>query len=214
MMKEEASRVISITRISPIFVLTLSFIFLNEVLSFQKYLGGLFLVSSAVLISYRRIKKKFYLSKGIILILIYSLGLAVTSIVAKYNLGNTDYLSFYFWNLVGNILGCVPLMLIPFIRKNLIDSIPKIDKKTWLTVISASIFSWLGYVFYFTALSIGFVSLISAVFSVQPLIVLILTLILTIHRPEILKEEISRKSLLFKSLAVILIIIGGYLVAT
>ena len=212
MMKEDASRLVSIIRISPIFVLTLSFIFLHEILSTQKYFGIIFLIASALLVSYKRSKKKFHLSTGIILILFYSLGIASMSIIAKYTLGNIDYWEFYFWNLMGNILGCLPLILIPTIRKNLIKDSLKIDKRGWLAVIWADIFAWMGYIFYFIAISINYVSLISAVVSVQPLIVFIFTLILTIHRPKILKEEISRSSLLFKALAVILIIIGSYLI--
>jgi len=213
MTKEEASRVISISRISPIFVLTMSFIFLHEVLSYQKYLGIIFLVSSAILISYKKTKKKFSLSTGIILVLFYALGLATMGIIAKYNLSNIEYWAFYFWNLVGNILGGLFLILIPSLRKNLISEVSRIDIKTWLSVLSSDIFSWAGYIFYFIALSISFVSLLSAVFSFQPLIVFIITLILTIRRPKILKEEINRKSLLFKSLAFVFVIIGSYLIA-
>ena len=212
MMEGEASRIVSVMRISPVFVLTLSFIFLNEILSYQKYLGILFLVSSAVLVSYKKSKKKFQLSGGVALILLYSFSAACLSIVMKYTLGQTDYWAFFFWNLIGNMIGCLTLVTLPAIRKNLVKNVSSMNRSTWLTVLSADVFSWLGYLFYFIAASIGYISLTSAVGSIQPLIVFMLTLALTIRRPKVLKEEIGRTSLLFKSVAVVFIIIGGYLI--
>jgi uncharacterized membrane protein len=88
----------------------------------------------------------------------------------------------------------------------------EINKKTLLTVLIADVVVWIGYIFLFIATSLSEVSLVTALMSVQPLIVFIFTIILTIHRPKILKEEINRTSLLFKSLAVIFIIIGSYLI--
>jgi uncharacterized membrane protein len=214
MIEEEASRVVSIIRISPIFVLILSFVFLSEVLNYQKYLGIIFLVSSAVLVSYRGSKKKFHISKGIALILLYSFGGACLGIILKYTLGYTDYWAFFFWNLIGNMIGCFALILPATIRKNLIENVSKIDIKTWLIVLSSDVFLWSGYLLYFLATSIGRVSLVSAAGAIQPMIVFILTLILTIHRPKILKEEIGKMSLTFKTLAVIFIIIGSYLIVT
>jgi uncharacterized membrane protein len=214
MAEEEASRLVSLLHISPMFVLILSFIFLSEILNFQKYLGVIFLVLSAVLVSYRKSKKRFYLSKGIVLILLYSFGGACLAVMLKYALGYIDYWSFFFWNLIGNLIACFALMLPSTIRKNLSDDVSKMDRRAWLIVLSSDFFSWMGYLFYFVATSIGQISLVSAVGSFQPLIVFLLTLIITVRRPKILKEEIDKMSLTLKTLAVIFIIIGSYLIVT
>lgn len=212
MMKEDASRVVSVAKMSPIFVLMLSLLLLNEVLNYQKYFGILFLVISALLISYKKSEKKFHLSTGIALALCYSFSLAVMSIVTKYTLGYLDYWAFLLWNLIGNMIGCLVMILIPSIRRNLVRDALKIDIRAWITVLLDDTFAWMGYLFYFIATSIGYVSLVSAVGSIQPLIVFISTLVLTIHMPKILKEEISRTSMFFKAVAVIFIIIGSYLI--
>ncbi len=212
LMSEEASRIISMMRISPVFVLTLSFFFLNEILNYQKYLGVILLVSSAILVSYRKSMNKSYLSRGIVLILIFSFSNACMSIVLKVALGNIDYWSFFLWNLVGNLAGCFSSILLPSIRKNLIWNVSVIDRKTWVAVLFSDVFAWAGTLFYFLATSIGNVSLVSAVGSIQPLIVFSLALTITMYRPEFLKEEINRSYVLFKALAVVFIFVGSYLI--
>jgi uncharacterized membrane protein len=214
MMEEDASRVVSISKISPIFVLALSFLLLNEVLNYHKYFGIIFLVISALLVSYKKSEKRFHLSTGIILAFCFSFSIAVMGIITKYTLGYIDYWTFFLWNLIGNMIGCLFMILIPSIRRNAIRDASKIDKRTFLTVFLASMFTWLGYLFYFVATSLGNVSLVSALGSIQPLTVFIITLFLTVHRPKILKEEISKMSLTFKILAVIFIIIGSYLIVS
>jgi uncharacterized membrane protein len=211
-MIEDASKIASVMRISPVFVIVLSFILLGEVLSYQQYLGALLLVASALIVSYQKVKKKLHLSKGITLILFYALGLAIMGIFTKYVLGSIDYWSFFFWNLVGNMLGCIVLILMPNIRKRLKKDVSNMDRRLFLTVLFVDLIAWSGYLFYYIATSISYVSLISAIGSIQPMIVFIFTLIITIHKPQILKEEISGKSILLKSLAVILIFIGSYLI--
>jgi uncharacterized membrane protein len=211
-MAEEATRVVSLIYTFPIFVLILSSIFLQESLSYQKYLGVMLLVASAFLVSYKKENKKFLLSTAVALLIFYSFGSASLKVLTKYALYNMDYWSFFFWSLVGNMLGAFTLTLIPKIRKKLVKDVSEIDRKTWIYLLAIDIFVWLGYLFLFIATSIGYVSLIAALMSIQPLLVFIFTLILTIHKPEILKEEISKASLLFKSLAVIFIIIGSYLI--
>ena len=213
MMEEDASRVSSISRMSPLFLLILSFFLLNEVLNYQKYFGIMLLVASAILVSYKKSGKKFHLSIGIALAFYFSFGLSVMGVIAKYGLGYIDYWTFFFWNLIGNLLGCLFMILVPSVRRNLVRDASKVDKNTFLLVLSSSIFAWLGYVFYFIATSINFVSLVSALSSIQPFIVFLLALVLTIYKPKILKEDISKMSLTFKVLAVVLVIIGSFLIA-
>ena len=216
MIKEEASRIVSLVYTFPVFVIILSIIFLQEFLFVQnyylKYLGVMFLFISAILVSYKKTKKKFHLSSVVAMILFYSFGTASMKVLSKYVLFGTNYWSFFFWSLVGNLLGALVLIIIPKIRKNLMRDVSNIDKKTWLLLFSTVSFMWLGSILFFVAASMGFISFVSALMSVQPLIVFLIMLFLTIRRPKILKEEISKLSLTFKALAVILIIVGSYLI--
>jgi len=212
MMKEEASRIISLMYTFPIFVTILSSIFLQEFLSTEKYLGIALLVLSAFLISYKKMGKKFTISIAIVLILFYAFGTASMKVLTKYALNNIDYWSFFSWSLVGDLLGAFLLLIPSKIRKNFIKHMLEIDKKTLLIVLIADLLSWVGYIFLFIATSIGKVSLVTALMSIQPLIVFMFTIILTVRKPKILKEEINKTSLLFKSMAVILILVGSYLI--
>jgi uncharacterized membrane protein len=211
-MKEEASRIISLMYTFPIFVVILSSLFLNEYLNVQKYLGIILLVASAFLVSYKKMGKKFTVSITVALILFYAFGSASLKVLTKYALYSIDYWSFFYWSLVGDLIGALLLLLSFRIRKNFIRHMLEIDKKTFLIVLIADVAVWIGYLFLFIATSLGQVSLVTALMSIQPLIVFIFTIILTVRKPKILKEEINKTSLLLKSMAVILILVGSYLI--
>jgi uncharacterized membrane protein len=212
LMKEEASRIISLMYTFPIFVVILSSLFLNEYLNVQKYLGIILLVASAFLVSYKKMGKKFTVSITVALILFYAFGSASLKVLTKYALYSIDYWSFFYWSLVGDLIGALLLLLSFRIRKNFIRHMLEIDKKTFLIVLIADVAVWIGYLFLFIATSLGQVSLVTALMSIQPLIVFIFTIILTVRKPKILKEEINKTSLLLKSMAVILILVGSYLI--
>ncbi len=211
-MKEEATRIISLMYTQPIFVALFSLIILGEQQSLQKYLGIIILIASAILISYNRTKGKFHLSYAILLILIYAVMSSLMKILTKYALYNVDYWGFFFWSIVGNFIGISLLVAVPLIRRRLTKQVIKLDKRTWLFILASDVFWWFGSIIFFIALSIGYVSLTVALMSIQPLAVFILTLILTIHRPKVLREEISRGNIILKLLAIILIFIGSYLI--
>ena len=63
------------------------------------------------------------------------------------------------------------------------------------------------------AMSIGPVTLVQSLISTEPLIVFILSIIISVFFPKILKEEIDRKTLLLKAVAIAAVVIGAVLVS-
>jgi len=212
--EEEISRVAMTRSSAPIFVLILSYVFLKETLDFNKYLGIILLVSSAFLASYKKSGNKFHITKALATIILFVFGTACMSVLTKYTLNFTDYWNFFFWSIVGGQIGCLLLLLLPSIRKNFVREAIKIGKKTWLAILVSYIISLVGWISYYVAVSMGKISIVYALMSTRPMILFIYTLILTFFMPHILKEDVNRISLLMKSLAGILIIIGSYLIVT
>jgi uncharacterized membrane protein len=66
----------------------------------------------------------------------------------------------------------------------------------------------LGLVFFLAALTTGPVSLVEFVTATQPMFVLLYAIILSVFIPKILKEELERKTILQKLIAIALMVAG------
>ena len=71
-----------------------------------------------------------------------------------------------------------------------------------------------GYVLYFNAVSLIYVSLVSGIPSTQPFLVFLFALMLGIFYPESLKKGIEGKGVIIKGFAVVTILIGAYLIVS
>ena len=61
---DEISRVVMLYQLTPVLVLVLSYLFLTEILTKNHLIGFLFLISAGLIISYKKVKKLFRLSKA------------------------------------------------------------------------------------------------------------------------------------------------------
>jgi len=213
LMKEEVSRVMAIFYTNPIFVLLLAVIFLGESLSLTKYLGVALLVSSAILASYKMMKGKSRFQLGaVIFILIFGLSWAAGNVLSKWAFNYTSYLSFLFWTIVGAIIVGFSFLIPENIRKDFFADVRRMGRAGWGFRGFATIVYYTGLISFYTAISIGFVSLVGAIPSIQPFLVFLYSLFFSIFLPNVIKEEISRYNILTKLLAVILIFIGSWLI--
>ena len=212
MIHEEASRVVPLAYLSSIFVLILAYIFLGEILNFEKYLGIIFIVLGGVLISYKKIKKKWHFSSIIKFILISAFLWGVGSVISKYILGFIDFFTLSVWQLVGYLI-FGPLFLISGkVRKDFVKDIKKFNKKIIAIMIINTIFYLVGLLSFNFAASIGLISLVYAVASSQPLFTFIYTSMISKLSPGIIREKIDKSTILLKIVAIFIIIFGSWLI--
>jgi len=213
MLVEEASRVIPLSYLDALFIVPMSYIFLGEVLNSQKYLGIIFLVSGAMLISYKTKKKgKFVFSPAIKSILMLSVIWAFLSIVEKYTLRFIDPISLMIWIFVGYLIGASPSLMFPKIKNDFFKMIKKIDNFILMLTVISIIFAISGFSLFLTALSLGSVSLVVAFLKIQPFILITYTTILTKFAPNYLEEKINKKTISLKLIAIFLIFLGVWLI--
>jgi hypothetical protein len=62
------------------------------------------------------------------------------------------------------------------------------------------------------AIEIGYITLVNALFSLQPFFVLVFSLILSIFYPEIMKEDVMKSVVLQKFIAIVLMFTGVVLI--
>jgi len=149
-----------------------------------------------------------------------ALGLILTSgivfagyeVLTKYVLGALDYFSYFAWNFVGTAILGLALFCLPKIRHNFLNDIQKVNRTVLLWRIINTSIGLTATVFYYIAISSGPVSLVSATASFEPFFVFAITLVLSLFVPRILKEETGKKIVAVKGLALILIIVGAWLI--
>jgi drug/metabolite transporter (DMT)-like permease len=207
MMREQGTNVVSVLYISPLFVAVLAAVFLDESLSLINYLGIVLLVLSGFMVLYRRINTRNF---ALGLILVYALGSAVARVVTKSALENVDVWSYFFWFLVGGLIGTGLLAILWARRLN--GALKLMDTSLTLLVLTTSGVSTLGLALLYTAFSYGPVAIASGLTAIQPTLVFLYTAVLIRIRPgAIPPERVTGKWADVRKLgAVVLIIIGVF----
>ncbi|MFH1752314.1 MAG: EamA family transporter [archaeon] len=203
---EELSTVIPLYYLGPVFITILAAIFLGEIFTPIKYLGITFLIIGAILISSAR-KLKLNFGKGFWLMILAATTWAIEAIIIKYLLNFADFWTIFSYIKIGMFLTIIPIifLILPDIKQ-------LIKQKTWKAFGFMGIAESIGITGDFisvTAMSIGFVSLVTSLTATQPFFVLAFAIILSLFFPKILKEEIGRKTILLKIIAIILIVAGA-----
>jgi uncharacterized membrane protein len=205
MMKEQGTNVVSLIYTSPLFVAILALVFLGEELSVTNYFGILILMFSAFLVLYKRIGAK---NIGLGIILVYAFFSAVARVVSKSALENVDIWSYFFWFLVGGIIGSVVLAAIR--PRRLAAAWRRVDARLFLLLVATTALGEVGFVLLYSAFSLGSVVLASGLAAIQPTVVFLYSSILARIRPGVIPSERAsgRWAGVRKICAVILIIIG------
>ena len=217
---EEVSRVTPLFYLSPLLVLIFASLFLGESLSPKRYIGIGLLVFSAISVSMRRVEHKslsLSISPALLLILFLDLIMAGKDVLAKFFFSYMDYWSYLFWFILGNIAGRPLLLLLPGVKRKFIADMKSLSSGICLLCLLCFINSSIacvGYVLYFNAVSLTYVSLVSAIPSTQPFLVFLVATVLAVFYPESLNERIERKGIIIKLIAVVTILIGAYLIVS
>lgn len=212
---EEASRVISVLYVSPVFVLPLAYIFLGEKLTLPAYLGVGSLAFGAILISHKKGKgKRVLISSTLGLILASDVVWAGYEVLTKYVLDTIEFTSYLFWNFIGTAILAFSLLSFSKIRRNFLGDIQRVSRKIHFWRIINTSLNFCALIFYYIAISAGLVSLVSTSLALEPFFVFLLVVPLSLYMPNILKEETRRNVMIVKAAAIAFIIIGTWLITT
>ena len=204
---EEVSRVIPVILIEPLFVLMFASVFLGEAFFPLQYLGIFLLVGGSIFISLRK-REKFEFSSVLGLALLSSLLYAADTAIVKYALASVDFWNAFFWVRAGLIIASLFLLVFNFSEFK--STVRRAKKASFYSAISESLVALASLVFY-VAMSLGAVSLVSALGATQPFFVLLFATIVTLVKPKYVAEEIRKTTLLQKVIAISMIVIGSIL---
>lgn len=206
---EEVSRVVPLFYLSPLFVLLFATIFLGEIFTPLKYLGIFMLVIGAILISSRNLLK-ISLRKAFWFMTISTFSIAIYYVLLKYLLNFADFWTIFSYIRIGTIFALIPMFYFYF--PNLLSTVKEHGKGVVGIISANETLNLMGVLFSVIAVSIGYVTLVKALSSIQPFFVLLFTVILSIFYPKILKEKITKSIVLLKLFAIILMFVGMILI--
>jgi len=203
MHETEMSRVMTAINTMPLFTVVLAVFFLGEKLTAMQLIGIFLMVLGALLVTQ---KKGLKLTGWFFAVLLSAAFFAADNILQKIALNGMEIMELIEWRIVFMFL--LSLLLVPFYFSK-IKKLLKEKPKSLPVALAGESFYTAGRIAFITALSIGLVSLVTAVTSVQPFIILALALVFTKVFPKWLREEIDRRTVALKVLAVCLVVIGS-----
>ncbi len=206
---EEISRVMPLFLLSPLFIMVFALIFLGEALRLVEYLGVFMIVLGAILISSRN-PFKISLGKSFWFMILSVLSISAHNILLKYLLGFADFWTIFAYIKIGMIFPLVPVLY--FGLPTLISVAKKHGKKVIIILGANELLTLAASLLITVALTIGYVTLVKALSSVQLFFVLLFTIILSVFYPKILKEEIKKSVVLIKLAAMVVMFIGVLLI--
>ena len=207
---EEISRIVPLSCLTPLFVSIFALVFLGEFFTPIKYLGIFLIVVGAILISTKS-SLKINPGKAFWLMILFSIFMAINHVITKYLLNFTDFWTVFSWMRIGIFIALIPIYIKSF--SSLLLTVKEHGKKVIFIISFSECLSLTGVLFITIATSIGYVTLVNSLSSIQPLFVLLFAVILSVFYPKILKEEIGKSTVLLKFVAIILMLIGAVLVS-
>ena len=216
MKKGEATRVTMVVgAVIPIVTYLLSIIVLQENLPSMKIFGVAGLIAGGVLISLELGKGKqgnffsgFYeaVLAGILLALAYTL-------LKKFYEGD-NFINVFVWTRLGVFVGALSFLTIPVWRKAILNSIAKFkkpnhdNKRSGLLFVFNKALGGIGSIILNYSFSLGNVTVINALISIEYTFVFLLGIGFTFWQPKIFMEKMDKRSLAQKIAAIIIVAAG------
>ncbi|NYT02272.1 MAG: EamA family transporter, partial [Methanosarcinales archaeon] len=210
---EEVSRVTSLVFVYPLFVFLGAALLLGESLTTANYLGGLLLVSSAMLVSRRPSPAgPLAFSPAVKPLIVFWIAASAYAIAAKHLLLHMDEWQLILWSAFGNLALVLPFLIVPRIREE-VFIFSRQGARVMGAVLLEETFDLAGRAGMIFAFALGSVGLVSSVSALQPLMVLLYVVVLSIFVPGLLEEELDRHSIMRKLAAVVMVSLGIYLIS-
>jgi len=195
----------------PIFGFVLGYLFLGETLSVQQLLGSLIILLGGffVLVDFSESKKKFAWKSALYMVVACFL-IAAAGIIFKYvTVGGSFWIS-SFWEYVGfGIFGVLAYFFIPKYRHEFIAIFKKGGRNIIMLTTIIETLTIAGNLLTNFAILLAPVTMVYLVGSFQPAILLCFTLIGTRFFPNIVKEDMSKRVLVPKIIAITVMIAGS-----
>lgn len=210
-----ASRFTSVSRLVPIeaglvavCTLVFSYIFLHESLTGLQLGAFVLLVFGAVSISLKKNEMQAWRPSGLLYALVAAVLFSASLVLTKMVYNHTNFISGLIWTRLGLFVGALTFLFTPQFRKHLLTSSQPARSGSAALFYSAQGLGALASFLQNYAIALGSVVIVNALQATQFMFVLIITIVLSLYFPKVLKEELTRTILIQKVLAIGCISLG------
>ena len=195
----------------PIFGYLFGYIFLGENLNSHQIIGSLIIFIGLFIMNMNFNKEKKKVNKKMIFyMIIVAIVVAISGVIFKYITVGGNFWVSSFWEYIGlGILGLFIYLFIPKYRNEFKYMNKLGGRKIFFLNMINEVMAILGNLLTNYALLLAPIAMVYLVGSFQPAIVLIFTILTTKFLPHILKEDISRRIIIPKIIAITIMIIGS-----
>ena len=212
--KGDASVIIPLFQLIPVFSFGLAWVVLGEVLTASQIIGGIIIILGSIALSFEmnEVKRLSFNKSAFWLMVLASFLTALSFLFFKFFALEASLLTTVFWEYVGFFLTAVALFVfIPVYRKQFLNVL-KENKASVLSLNGINEFlNIIGkFSFNFASLLVP-ITLIWFVVGFQPLFVFVYGIILTLLFPHISKEKVTRGHLAHRLITICVMLIGTYI---
>ena len=210
---DDASRVVPLSQIVPVMVLILSYFILGESLNSRQYIGSILIVAACFLLAMDKPSLNiFRFRKAFWYMMIASLCIALSYVLFKFAVEEVSFWQALPYEGFGIALGTIAILLFPNNLKRVKLKAKKLPRKVFGYMSLNEIIFLLSRYTAFYATSLIPVSMVSILYGFQPLFLIIFGSILSIWFPYLIKEVLSKETIVVKIFATLLIVGGLYFV--
>lgn len=195
----------------PVFGYILGYIFLGETLSPHQITGSLVILCGVILISIDFSgQQRKYKWRSVLYMLVACLLISIAGIIFKYVTVGENFWVSSFWEYVGlGFFGITLYLFVPKYRAEFMLMNKMGGIKIFILNTISEILTIIGNLLTNYAILLAPVTMVYLVGSVQPAIVLFMTLFATKFFPKIIKEDTREKILLPKIISIFIILVGS-----
>lgn len=206
---EEASRVVLLIQMLPVFVFLIAFFTLGEALDTEQFLAFLLILFGGLVASFSKLESKWHFSKAFYLILFACLMWGASDVLFKYlETSFENFLTAFVIYFLGGGLPSLLILLFPRMWPQMKRDFSALPLKGWVLLFGSAFIGLAGSACFAYALTLGKASLTAVFVGVQPLFAFLFGLILSSFIKEIPRERVDYLNLLLKFAALCLIFIG------
>jgi drug/metabolite transporter (DMT)-like permease len=212
--KDDASLTVPLFQTIPVFTFILGYLLLGETLTVQQLIGGAIIIISSVFISLNisDIKKIHMKWDVFFLMMLSSILFTVNFVFFKFFVKETNFFTTSFWEYVGFVIFGLILLLVKSYREGFMIVLRTNKLKVLSINVSNEIINIIAKIAFNYASILVPVTLVWIINGLQPFFVFIFGVLLTVFLPHISKEDISKKALVQRFIAIAVITLGVYLI--
>lgn len=207
--KNDASLVVVMFQMIPVFSYILALILFKENLTIRQIVGSIIIILSAIIISFdfneKNNRKKF---KALLLMTLSSLCYSIYFILFDIGIRNSTYYSCAFWYQIGFLIMGIVLLLLKSFRIPFVNAIKKNGKRYLILNTTNEVINLIANLLVNYANLLIPIALVNVLNGFQGTFAFILGIIGTLLLPKYIKEDLSKRVVIQKIVCIILGIIG------